>query len=239
MDERTVALLLDLNKQFYQTFGKEFSSTRQRLQPGVKAVLETLDGSESILDLGCGNGELARELVQRGYSGSYIGVDFSPPLLEDANKGWEPARVTFINVDLASSGWEKEIDTFQFDLATAFAVLHHLPGRGMRLDILRKVRSLLAEGGRFVHSEWQFLNSVKLRQRVQSWDTAGLAEKDVDPGDFLLDWRSGGRGLRYVHHFDESELASLAAESSFRISRTWLSDGANGKLGLYQVWETI
>ena len=31
MNGGTLTRLLDLNKQFYQTFGREFSSTRQRL----------------------------------------------------------------------------------------------------------------------------------------------------------------------------------------------------------------
>jgi hypothetical protein len=31
----------------------------------------------------------------------------------------------------------------------------------------------------------------------------GLSANDVDPGDYLLDWRSGGEGLRYIHHFSE------------------------------------
>jgi len=52
MNVGTVARLLDLNKQFYQTFGREFSSTRQRLQPGVQRVLDTLSGDESVLDSG-------------------------------------------------------------------------------------------------------------------------------------------------------------------------------------------
>jgi tRNA (uracil-5-)-methyltransferase TRM9 len=95
----------------------------------------------------------------------------------------------------------------------------------------------LAPAGQFIHSEWQFLNSEKLRARIQPWREAGLTENDVDPSDTLLDWRSGGRGLRYVHHFSESELESLAAASGFKVCKTFFSDGANSRLGLYQTWE--
>jgi hypothetical protein len=55
MKSQTVMRLLALNKQFYQTFGHEFSSTRLHLQPGVQRVLDGLAGGEWILDLGCGN----------------------------------------------------------------------------------------------------------------------------------------------------------------------------------------
>jgi tRNA (uracil-5-)-methyltransferase TRM9 len=240
MKSQTIARLLALNKQFYQTFGHEFSSTRLHLQPGVMRVVDGLAGDESILDLGCGNGELARELMRRGHRGSFTGVDFSPPLLEVARHGWEDAPATFIKADLSGPDWDKKILaslTRPFDLVTAFATLHHIPGQEMRLSILNKARAMLRDGGRFIHSEWQFMNSEKLKDRIQPWEDAGFSAEEVEPGDYLLDWRSGGRGLRYVHHFFEAELEALAATSGFRVRQTFRSDGTNGLLGLYQVWE--
>jgi tRNA (uracil-5-)-methyltransferase TRM9 len=62
MRSETVSILLDLNRQFYQQFGAAFSATRQRIQPGVARLLERLPLQGRWLDLGCGNGELAREL---------------------------------------------------------------------------------------------------------------------------------------------------------------------------------
>ena len=238
MNVGTVARLLDLNKQFYQTFGREFSSTRQRLQPGVQRVLDTLSGDESVLDLGCGNGELARERMRRGQRGPYTGLDYSLPLLEVARQGWEDAPATFIRADLTRPGWEKTVGS-PFDVAFCFAVLHHIPGVELRLDILQKVCALLRPGGRFIHSEWQFMNSDRLKGRLQPWSEAGLSAADVDPGDALLDWRGGGRGLRYVHLFEEAELGSLAEASGFRACDSFRSDGENGQLGLYQVWEVV
>jgi len=242
MKAETVTRLLSLNKQFYQTFGREFSSTRQRLQPGVQRILDTLTGDESQLDLGCGNGELARERMRRGQSGPYTGLDFSLPLLEVARHGWEDAPATFIRADLTAGDWDKRLVTpihQSFDLVTAFAVIHHIPSENLRLGILQKVYNLVRAGGQFIHSEWQFLNSEKLKIRVQPWKEIGLSDKDVDSGDYLLDWRSGGRGLRYVHQFEEAELDALARASKFRIVSSFLSDGENGQLGLYQVWEAI
>ena len=240
MNADIAARLLALNKQFYQTFGREFSSTRQHLQPGVQRILDMLTGDESILDLGCGNGELARERMRRGHRGAYTGLDFSPTLLEAARGGWEDAPLTFIRADLTSPDWEKAFNTpvrQSFDLVTAFAVLHHIPGMALRLGILKKIKLLLTPGGNFIHSEWQFLKSEKLKKRILPWEEIGLTEKDVEPGDHLLDWRSGGRGLRYVHSFDEKELDALATASHFQVRSTYYSDGENDRLGLYQVWE--
>jgi SAM-dependent methyltransferase len=242
MKFETCTRLLSLNKQFYQTFGREFSSTRQHLQPGVQRILDTLTGDESLLDLGCGNGELARERMRRGQRGHYTGLDFSPPLLEVARHGWEDSPATFIRADLTATDWDKRMLTPKrqvFDVVTAFAVFHHIPGQTLRLSILEKVHNLLHQGGRFIHSEWQFLNSEKLKIRVQPWAEVGLSDKDVEKGDYLLDWRSGGRGLRYVHHFEEAELEALAVRSGFRVGSEFYSDGENGQLGLYQIWEAI
>ena len=118
-------------------------------------------------------------------------------------------------------------------------MLHHIPGLDLRRGILQKAHGLLAPGGKFIHSEWQFLNSDKLKARIQPWERIDLSAADVDPGDALLDWRSGGNGLRYVHHFSEQELLGLAAECGFRVVESFLSDGAGGRLGLYQTWEGI
>ena len=235
MNPTTLSRLLDLNRQFYQAFATQFSLTRQRLQPGVTHILEQIDRSANVLDLGCGNGELARQLARKAYSGSYTGLDFSPALLEHASAG-QPSNFHFLQVDLSRSDWDASLPPGQSDLILAFAVLHHLPGAELRQRVLHQGRTLLSPQGQFIHSEWQFLNSPRLKSRIQPWETIGLSENDVDPGDYLLDWRQGGVGLRYVHHFSEAELAELAEVAGFAVTQSFLSDGENSRLGLYQVW---
>jgi tRNA (uracil-5-)-methyltransferase TRM9 len=237
MDAVTADKLMELNRQFYQTFGAEFSATRGRLQPGVRRVLDDLNGSEWILDLGCGNGNLARELAKCEHSGSYLGLDFSLPLLHEAESGLEGFSATFLQSDITSPGWDSALEASSFDLVFAFAVLHHIPGEEVRLRLLQKINRLLKPGGRFILSNWQFLNSDTLKARIQDWEKAGLSPAQVDKDDYLLDWRSGGEGLRYVHHFTEAELKFLADMNRFRIVESFHSDGRNRKLGLYQIWE--
>ena len=238
MDAVTAGKLIELNRQFYQTFGGEFSSTRGQLQPGVRRMVENLKGSERILDLGCGNGNLARELAKRGHRGTYLGLDFSLPLLQAAESDLENLTATFQQADITSTDWDSQASLSHLSiLLYAFAVLHHIPGEEIRLRLLQKVHRLLKPGGRFALSNWQFLSSEKLKSRVQRWETAGLSPEQVDEDDYLLDWRAGGSGLRYVHHFSEAELRTLAAASGFRVVETFYSDGKNHKLGLYQTWE--
>jgi SAM-dependent methyltransferase len=236
----TIARLLDLNRTFYQTFATQFSITRQRLQGGVLRILETIQPEASVLDLGCGNGELARALARRGHQGPYVGLDLSAGLLAEARRNApEHMPITFIQADLAAPGWELRLPAAAFEVILAFAVLHHIPGAQLRRQILRQVWAQLSPAGRFVHSEWQFLNSPRLRARLQPWEKCGLTAAEVDPGDYLLDWRRGGQGFRYVHLFTISELATLAAETGFTSLETFFSDGEEGKLGLYQIWKRV
>ena len=239
MNVDTTARLIAINRDFYTRFGDSFSATRHRIQPGVRRVLETLNGDESSLDLGCGNGELARELAQRGQRGAYLGVDFSQPLLRQAEFQPEGFSASFMQADLTKlSAIRNQLSVAGgWSLITAFAVLHHIPSTEIRLEILRTVRDLLADHGRLILSNWQFLNSEKLKARIKPWEKVAIPGSDVDAGDYLLDWRSGGEGLRYVHHFSESELSALAQETGFIISETFSSDGETGNLGLYQIWE--
>ena len=239
MNPSTAAYLIEINREFYTRFGASFSATRQRIQPGVRRVLEILKGDESILDLGCGNGEFARALAKQGHRGSYLGLDFSIPLLRDAEMQMSGFSVRFMEADLTmlSEVTEQLLVTGNWSVVTAFAVLHHIPSTELRLQLLRIVNQLLKGDGLFIHSHWQFLNSEKLRGRIQPWNATSISETDVDPGDYLLDWRSNGKGLRYVHHFDEKELRELARASRFKIVDTFYSDGETGNLGLYQIWQ--
>ena len=141
-------------------------------------------------------------------------------------------------MDLTEADWKAVQPYTPFQIAIAFAVLHHLPGDALRRQSLRNLHSCLPTGALFFHSEWQFLNSDRLSRRIQPWDRAGLHAGQVETGDYLLDWRQGGEGLRYVHHFSESELFGLASDTGFRVLESFLSDGKGGRLGLYQVWET-
>lgn len=238
MHPATAARLIEFNRDFYTRFGDSFSATRHRLQPGVRRVLAELKGDESVLDLGCGNGELARELGKRGHRGPYLGLDFSLPLLREADSQPEGLSARFREVDLTKLSSNEEIaESGKWDVVTAFAVLHHIPSEELRLEILQAARSLLAEDGKFILSNWQFLNSEKLRARIQDWSRVGFSEEEVDPGDYLLDWRSGGEGLRYVHHFSEGELSTLAGAAGLKIVDHFYSDGEGGNLSLYQTWE--
>jgi len=249
MDTNTLQKLIDLNQQFYQTFALQFSATRMRLQPGAMLILDKLSSEKNILDLGCGNGEIALALSRTNHYGSYTGLDFNDEMLNitrervNENTYSSTLKVNLLKADLTTSNWIDVLPQPQYDAVLALAVLHHIPGNKLRRNLIKTIRKLLKEknnsnyAGRFYLSNWQFLNSPRLRNHIVPWETVGLTSKDVEDGDYLIDWRSGGYGIRYVHHFDEYELATIAVETGFNLKETFFSDGDGGILGLYQIWE--
>jgi len=240
MKSETASRILSLNHQFYQSFAEDFSETRQRLQPGVLSLVNRFQSESSILDLGCGNGELAHELARKDFSGSYLGTDFSSNLLQKAGLGI-PAEFAaeFLELDLSETDWSGLLPGTPFDVVLSFAALHHIPGHDGRKNVCNNIRRHISDQGCFFHSNWQFLRSPRLQRRIIPWNEAGFSEKDLDEGDYLLDWRRGGMGTRYVHHFTPEELSLLADESGFRIKESFFSDGKEGDLSIYQVWEPV
>lgn len=211
----------------------------------MRKALASLPMDVNILDLGCGNGSLAAYLIQQCYRGSYTGVDFSTDLLKatvvpaGSFSGGSGLKIQFIDASLSEPGWEKTISPKTYSQIFTFAVLHHIPGKEMRLSILEKIRGLLDPGGCFILSNWQFLNSPRLASRIQPWSRVGMDPSALDGGDYLLDWRAGpdADGLRYVHCYSSEELRALAKESGFVVVEEYTSDGREGNLGLYQVWK--
>ena len=206
-----------------------------------------------MLDLGCAHGLLAGETARRDFSGIYLGLDSSSMLLDSVPDQLQPPRYRFALADLSKDDWPQTVRTSldqgsasdqgvpdssnPFDWAFAFAVLHHLPSVNLRASAAAAIGSLLRPGGRAAVSVWDFLASPRLVDRVVPWDAVGLSKKDVDGGDYLVDWREGGSGVRYVHHFTQAELSELAEDGGFRVIDNYRSDGENSQLGLYQIWE--
>jgi tRNA (uracil-5-)-methyltransferase TRM9 len=235
MRETVAQQLLELNREFYQSHGLSFAETRARLQPGVQAAVERVPTGARVLDVGCGHGMVARALGAQGHLGGYLGIDASSVLLDRARAATPDPAFAFRQVELADPRWTDGLPG-PFDAILCFAVLHHLPGIQLRAAIAAGMRSLLGPTGSVELSVWNFLASARLRSRIQPWELVGLAPADVDPGDYLLDWRHGANGLRYVHAYDAGELTTLARDTGLVPDEARLSDGESGQLGMYQMW---
>lgn len=228
MDSATAAALDALDRAFYQTVAGEFSGSRSRLNQGIKEAWGGLR-PRRVLDLGCGDGRVglawaAGRLPSPWLDGcEYVGLDRSRALL-DARAPW-PEGLRPVEGSLQGP-WPDG----PFDLVCCFAALHHLPGRAARRELLVRIPGVLAPGGTWALSVWQFLHLERFRGRIVDWAEAAIDPDRVEPGDLLLDWRRGPRAIRYVHHYDPTELAEDCAAAGLRPDRQWVSDDG---LGLY------
>lgn len=248
MEKQIIEKINSINEEFYRSFAKSFSASRGRIQPGVARLLDQNAKSGNWLDIGCGNGTLARALIERGYNGRYFGVDLSPELIEEARQLTAVTQhstdisIDFQCVDLNQPQWVQAIHSKDWDTISAFAVLHHIPSFDQRSALCKQIRELLAPNQPFYLSTWQLQNSPRLFARVKPWQTIGIHNDEVEDGDVLMDWRAGQDqkkptgALRYVHIFKEDELTRLAQAAGFKITETFYSDGKEGNLALYQTW---
>jgi tRNA (uracil-5-)-methyltransferase TRM9 len=237
----TFERLRALNHEFYQTFAEYFADKRARLQPGVVHALEHYPPSGPALDLGCGHGALAERLVSEGPTHTYLGVDLSEGMITLARSAVPDPRVRFLRADLSQPAWLEALQTvpkeFQPPYTTvySFAFLHHIPGERRREQVVQEVSNLMQPGGLWILSVWDFMRSNRLRKRILPWESVGVDPDDVEEGDYLIDWRHGGQGTRYVHHFSIEALEMLAQQGGLEVVETYSMDGENGLLGLYQV----
>lgn len=244
VDPKIERQLVEINAQFYQTFSDQFSATRQRIQPGVRRAVQAVKPDCRLLDIGCGNGNLFPALLEQGYCGEYTGIDLSPALVglaRESISGWLEQSSTlpkpvFLAADLTQPDWGLLGEYAFWDYITAFAFMHHIPGQETRLELIKTLRQLLKPNGSLLVSAWQFNHSEKMRSRVVDWTRIQMDPGELEKGDYLLDWRSGGTGFRYVHLFDEEELRGLATHAGFKVTDCFYSDGKEGNLGLYQTW---
>lgn len=234
-----VHTLLNLNLQFYDRYAASFSTSRYSIQPGIKRMLPQLCQAESILDVGCGNGNLSKSLRESHFTGTYLGLDSSAGLLGHAPFS---SQYQFKTADLSDPAWSHSLQSSGFAVITCFAVLHHLPGRDLHSQVFQSFSKLLTSTGRIFLSVWQPLSSPRLLKRIIPWEALQIDPEQLDKqSDLLLDWRAddlkGPPAYRYVHQFRSSELDSIALSSGLTKIDEWLSDGREGNLALYQIWQ--
>ncbi len=240
MHEEITERLLALNRAFYATFARPFAASRPTSDPALVCILPHIPQRASVLDVGCGNGRLALLLDRERPGATYLGVDAVPELVELARAQADQLTTVaaeFRVADIARPGWGRALPGAPFDCVVALAVLHHIPGFDLRVGVLREIAGLLKPGGCLILSTWQFLGSARMRRKIVDWTEVSIAEESLEPGDYLLDWKREGRGLRYCHLVDEVEVERLAAESGFCVRETFRAGGREGDLSLFAVFD--
>lgn len=173
----------------------------------VDILAEAGNGRQlKLLELGCGNGQFARTLIERGLNCDYTGVDFSEPLLEAGRRAFaRNGTVRFVHGDI------EVLDTIsgRFDFVIYSHALEMLasPERSLRAARHFAERILI----RFFEPPDADATSVELRQMDlgkgaatctlwrmgKSFYRLMLAEMDVKRVDI---YRTSGRDQVHLLH---------------------------------------
>jgi trans-aconitate 2-methyltransferase len=117
------------------------SRLQQAMADEVLALLN-IEGSERILDVGCGDGRITAEIAARAAGGSVVGVDRSHDMISFASKHFgsvSQSNLRFEVADALNLPFRNE-----FDLVVSFNALHWLPAQD---EALRSIGSALKPGG--------------------------------------------------------------------------------------------
>lgn len=115
------------------------SSLQAAMAQEVLGLLE-LNGSERILDVGCGEGKVTVEIAQRVRPASVLGIDPSHDMIGFARTHFSQPNLQFEVADARQLTFQNE-----FDLVVSFNALHWIPEQDLAL---RSIRGSLVAGGR-------------------------------------------------------------------------------------------
>lgn len=229
MNKRAEKYLLNLVARNYENIASAFDQSRKKpMKPMVYQITESLNLPQNfrVLDLGCGNACFLPVLSLYYKDFFYLGLDASAELISLARKNYNNNFKVLNILDIDKLEEEK------FDLIVSWAVLHHLPGRRLRQELLQKVYHLLAEEGFFIFSVWKLSNFKKKKSYsfFKTWIREFLRGRIIDRGDYIFLWGGEAKNdldrLRYYHNFSKKELDKMIKKTPFKI-KEFLEDEFN------------
>jgi trans-aconitate 2-methyltransferase len=101
-----------------------------------------LEGNETVLDAGCGSGNVTQVLLDRLPEGHVVAVDSAPSMVERAREALDPKRTTVFQADLAQLVLDEPVDA-----AFSNAVFHWVPDHDA---LFARLYAALRPGGRLI-----------------------------------------------------------------------------------------
>ncbi len=241
--------LNEINARFYQQTAAAFSQTRGFYWQGWKDLLPIIKpltkekNQFKVLDVGCGNARFAEFLFRNKVHKNlvYHGLDNSQDLLEFAEKKLAKLKFEqeFIVTDLVESlldgSFEEKLPHKKYHLTTLFGVLHHIPSRKLRRELVVSLGNSLTSGGFLVFTAWKFLNEARLEKKQIHPSVVEIDPEDLEVNDYILDWQKQVTAYRYCHFTDDQEMEELIADSGLELVEQYNADGKSGNLNHYVV----
>lgn len=174
--KQTTMLVMSYGELFARVYNQRWTAFAEALAPAIRSLYERShshgDAPKSLLDIGCGTGQLARHFLDHGYE--VLGLDLSADMLRHAERNnardVAAGRARFLQADAASftvSG--------SFTLAVAtYDALNHLQDMSALRACFGAVHAALADGGSFVFDLNTRAGLLKHWNSIQVDDTEAL-----------------------------------------------------------------
>lgn len=220
MKKETAQKILEETERSYNSIATDFNQTRNYLWPGLKDFKKYIKSGDKILDLGCGNGKL--RLLFKETDIDYVGVDNSSELLKIAEKrlNFKLPRQKFIKANILNLPFPDN----SFDVVFFVAVLHHIPSKIFRQQVLREIRRVLKPNGILIMTNWNRYQKrgPQLKYIIKYTLLKIIGRSELDFKDTYLPWM-GGKAYRYYHAFTLGELRKLVEKSGLKIQENYLA----------------
>jgi len=218
MNKTKALQIIRKTRAIYNTIAKEWDASRFKPSPLKIMLVKGVKSGYRVLDLGCGNGLMARDVIARG--GQYFGLDISAKLIAIAKKrNKELVKKSGIKFAVGNALKMPYKNNF-FDFVFSFAVMHHVPSEEQRIKFLSEIKRVLKPGRTAVIKNWNLLSpwaNKKYKIGMQLKEN----KPGFDSGDVVIPWKATAGKIfdRYLHHFSDAELRRLAKAAGFKNCR--------------------
>jgi trans-aconitate 2-methyltransferase len=137
----------------YQWDAEEYRASSSNQKKWALELLSKLDlgGSERVLDIGCGDGEITAAIAQRVPRGSAVGIDSSRDMVDLAVTHYPPERcpnISFVLKDAREIDFDEEFDAVFSNACLHWVIDHRSVLTGIRRCLKPSGRLLLQMGGK-------------------------------------------------------------------------------------------
>lgn len=200
MDKKQIKKILKQTKTNYNRISGDFSSKREYLSDDILYFKKFIKPNFKILDIGCGNGRLAKIIK----NSNYIGIDNSEKLLKIAKNKFPKHKFIFSDALNLPKNLKK------FNIIFSLSVLHHIPGEKNQQKFINNIYNHLEKNGITIISIWK-PNKKQLLKSKQ----INNSNKNI-----YIPFQSSNRKIkvdRYIYLFDINELEELFKKNHFKI----------------------
>lgn len=146
--------------------------------------------SQSILDVGCGFGDLYGYLISNGWNGMYLGIDIVPVLIDQAKELWPSAEFKIMDlltnhIDVhfdyvfASGVFNAKVNNNQEHISTMLKRMYEIANIAVICDFMSTYVDFQQEIAFHTNPEWVFGIAKNLSRRV-------VLRHDYMPFEFCL-----------------------------------------------------